>query len=171
MAEIWKDIKGYENLYQISTFGRVKSFPRKGTVKYIKILKQAKDSSGYSQVCLTKNKTKISKAIHKLVALHFIKGKKDKIQINHKDGNKENNNVINLEWVSQLENKKHAVINNLVSYGEKHHSAKLKQIDVLKIRRIKDFKNQELKKLTAKKYAVSIFTINDILKKRTWLHV
>lgn len=172
MKEIFKDIKGYEGLYQISNLGRIKSFSKKGGYNKEIFLKQSNDTSGYKQVCLTKNYNKKSFAIHRLVARHFMLNKNNKPQINHIDGNKQNNYINNLEFVTALENKKHASRLGLIAQGEKHHSAKLKEKDVVKIRSlIKDFKNTKLKKMMAKKYVVSIFAINDILKIRTWKHV
>lgn len=93
MKEIWKDCKGYEGKYQVSNLGRVWSI---GSQKY---LKGSYDKDGYIQVYLTaKNgKTKIEK-IHRLVALAFLDNPNNYPQVNHKDKNKQNNCVDNLEW-------------------------------------------------------------------------
>lgn len=117
--EIWKNIKGYEGLYQISNLGNVRSVPRiidsqfKGKpIKrevYEKILKKSSTKFGYDYVCLSKDgKTKKYK-IHRLVGEHFIPNLENKRTINHIDGNKHNNTVENLEWATYKENQQHAI--------------------------------------------------------------
>ena len=107
--EIWKDIKGYEGLYQISNLGRVKSFPRNGTIKQERILKQTIDNNGYLIVGLHKNNKAKKVCVHWLVADAFIpKGKEDEV-INHIDGNKLNNNLNNLERCSQKHNVRESI--------------------------------------------------------------
>ena len=108
MEEIWKDIEGYEGLYQISNLGRVKSFPRKGTqTKKEKILKEKRDKKGYCFVSLNNVGAKPYK-IHRLVAQAFIPNLENKPQINHIDGDKTNNRIDNLEWCNNSENQIHA---------------------------------------------------------------
>lgn len=90
--EFWKDIKGYEGLYQISNSGNVKS------LRTNKILKTNMNNCGYKQVILSyKGKIK-SKRIHRLVAEAFIPNPNNYQQVNHKDENKINNEANNLEW-------------------------------------------------------------------------
>lgn len=104
MKEIWKDVKEYEGLYQVSNTGKIKSFPRNGTIKQERILKQTKDNNGYLIVGLHKNNKQKKVCVHWLVADAFIpKRKKDEV-INHIDGNKLNNNLINLERCTQKHN-------------------------------------------------------------------
>ena len=100
MEEIWKDIEGYEGLYQISNKGRVKS------LKWGKerILKPGITSSGYLKVLLCKNGMIKHIKIHRLVANAFITNPENKPQVNHKDENKFNNSVNNLEWSTAKEN-------------------------------------------------------------------
>ena len=96
--EIWRDVVGYEGLYKVSNFGRIKSLPRNGTVKYERLLRQKVSNKGYCTVALSKhNKTKY-KSVHRLVAEAFLDNPKGLPLINHKDENKLNNYVDNLEW-------------------------------------------------------------------------
>jgi hypothetical protein len=94
LYEVWKDIPNYEGLYQISNRGKVKSFCRKNTI----ILKGEIDRNGYERVILCKGKQHKSWTIHRLVGLTFLSNPHNYPQINHKDENKLNNNVDNLEW-------------------------------------------------------------------------
>lgn len=112
MIEIWKDIEGYENSYQISNLGRVKSLGNKSNHKKEIILKQC-IIMGYKCVGLTKNSKMTIKKVHRLVANAFISNTYNKQQVNHKDGNKFNNCVNNLEWCTAKENSIHAVKNGL----------------------------------------------------------
>ena len=99
MEEIWKDIPNYEGLYQISNLGRVKSFPRKGThTKKERILKFAKSNKNYLIAMLTKHNKRKAKSVHRLVAEAFIPNPNNFPQVNHKDENRHNNCVDNLEW-------------------------------------------------------------------------
>lgn len=116
--EIWKSIKGYEGLYEVSNLGNVRSLDRVrkqynhngiATVKYKgRILKkQIKKGTNYHTVTLYDNdrKSKI-KSVHRLVAENFLENENKYPVINHKDGNKQNNNVNNLEWCTQSHNVK-----------------------------------------------------------------
>ena len=94
--EVWKDIKGYEGLYQVSSLGRVKSLP-KYHFNYCRILKPVK-TAGYLRVCLHKSFNQKDHLIHRLVAEAFIPNPANLPQVNHKDEDKNNNNVSNLEW-------------------------------------------------------------------------
>lgn len=114
--EIWKDIKGYEGLYQASNFGRIKRLeallPDKNGNKHYspeKILKPWKHKSGYQLIGLNKYGCRKAKLIHRIIAEAFIENPHDKPQINHKDGDKTNNCVSNLEWVTNSENQRHKI--------------------------------------------------------------
>lgn len=107
MEEIWKDIHGYEGLYQVSNLGRVKSLPRtvvtcNGFPRHCKgyVLAQTKSPKGYMLVALQKNSTSTTTSVHRLVAQLFIANPNNFPCVNHKDENKQNNIAENLEWCS-----------------------------------------------------------------------
>ena len=105
--EIWKDIPGHEGFYQISNFGRLKSFK---SDKNGRILKNTNKNGWYFTVVLqSKNKPTVTKRIHRLVAELFIPNPNNCKQVNHKDLNKQNNDFSNLEWVTEKQNALHAV--------------------------------------------------------------
>ena len=120
MNEIWKDVKGYEGLYQISDKGRVKSLQR--MVKKRKceeiIKKPSKLPKGYLRLGLCKNGTIKYYSIHRLVAEAFIPNPNNLPCVNHKDCNTSNNNVDNLEWINHKDNnsyKNHHLKRNISS--------------------------------------------------------
>lgn len=124
--EIYLGIKNYEDLYQISNLGNVKSLLKKRSCGKHKnviriydeiLLKKNKDKRGYEFVNLSKNGIQKTHTVHRLVAELFIKNKDNLIYVNHINGIKFDNNVLNLEWVSARENECHkqSQKNNLTS--------------------------------------------------------
>lgn len=132
--EEWRDIVGYEESYQVSNLGRVKSLARgifeingKQRVSKEKILKSKRISSGYRAVILYKDRKEKTMYIHRLVAQSFLQNDNNYTDVNHKDGNKENNCVENLEWVTRSYNIKHAYNAGLrKAYIDKAQEAALK---------------------------------------------
>lgn len=110
MTEEWRDIKGYEGKYQISNMGRVKSlhYHRGNNERVLKPRYPLPPQNEYGYVVLSKNNKIQHFYVHRLVAEYFVPNPEDKPYVNHKDGNKRNNNVENLEWVTPLENNLHA---------------------------------------------------------------
>ena len=117
--EEWRDIKGYEGKYQISDLGRIKSLNYRGNTNQEHILKLKEARNGYNQVQLYKNGKGVFYLIHRLVAQAFIPNPDNLPIVNHKDENKENNNVDNLEWCTYEYNNNYGTIN-------KRHSETMK---------------------------------------------
>lgn len=164
--EEFKPIKNYENSYQISNFGRIKSIPRNGTGHKEKILKFTITNCGYYRTCLSQNDIKKYISVHRLVAEMFVLDPLSKPHVNHKDGNKLNNNVDNLEWVTCSENHKHAFKLNLRdNKGDKASSRKLTSSD---IREIRGLKGKVLQKEIAKKYNITQSNISKIFSGVSW---
>lgn len=123
--EIWKDIKGYEGMYQVSNLGRVKSLERyrknnggSETLMPEKILKQGKLKRGYCRVELCKDAIRKPYLVHRLVAETFIDNPNNLPEINHKDECKENNIVDNLEWCDSKYNNNYGTHNQKVSVAK-----------------------------------------------------
>lgn len=111
--EIWRDITGYEGLYQVSNLGRVKSLKNKSNHKN-EVLLKPETSRGYKRVSLSKDDILTHHLLHRLVAQTFIPNPDNKPQVNHIDGNKNNNKSSNLEWCTASENRKHGVSIGLI---------------------------------------------------------
>ena len=144
MEEIWKDIEGYEGIYQVSNLGNVKSLNYRRTGKE-KMLKQIKDTGGYLLVKLSKNSKEKNFKIHRLVASVFIENPNNYKEINHKDECKTNNNVKNLEWCNHIYN---------MNYGSctKRRAEKYKKaIYCLETNKIYDSIKQTTEELNIKK--------------------
>ena len=102
MIEVWKDIKGYENKYQVSNTGKIKALNYRNTGKEREI--SMKNNKGYYEVALWKDSKRKMFLVHRLVAQMFIPNPDNLPQVNHIDENKTNNCVDNLEWCTQLYN-------------------------------------------------------------------
>jgi len=164
MEEVWKKVKGYED-YLISNFGNVKSL-KFGKEKILK----DRYKKGYKEVVLyTENKKPKYFSIHRLVALNFIENNNNNNTIiNHKDCNKSNNHIYNLEWCSNKGNTNHALKNNLILKGEKHPNCRLKDIEINEIKLLykdKIYNQCELaKKYNTKQNYISKIVNNKIRK-------
>jgi hypothetical protein len=165
-GEVWKPIPGYEGLYEASTEGRIRScYARMGWKKIIcnakYILKPNLVRGGYHAVNVWKDgKCKYAK-VHRLVASAFFGP--SNLCVNHKDGNKINNCVSNLEWVSVSENTRHAIH---VLKVPTQLSNKLSLSDVSEIKR--RLKRGEYQRVIAQSYGVKQAAISDIATGKTW---
>lgn len=164
----WKDIINYEGFYMVSSDGQVKSLqryvPHNGTMRLVKerILKQNTDKDGYKTVILQRLKDKKTVKIHRLVALHFICD--SNLVVNHKDTNKSNNNLYNLEFTTVKDNNLHARNNvkfNLIK-GKDHYRFKLTDEIKQEIKAMK--KSRVPNKVIAEKFNIHEITIYKVLK-------
>jgi hypothetical protein len=133
--EIWRDIQGYEGYYKISNYGNIISYEKKywiklnnsyGIKKEIKMKLRIKNN-GYESITLYKNTKKKYCLVHRLVAMTFIPNPENKPQINHIDGNKQNNHVNNLEWCTLSENVLHAF--NVLDSKERRNKMRINAIN------------------------------------------
>ena len=174
--EIWKSIKDFEGLYEVSNLGRVKSLARfvngknggkKPVPEVILIQRLEKE---YFKVGLWKNQKIKRFSVHRLVCEAFLSNSENKPQVNHKNGIKTDNRAENLEWVTLSENMIHAYKNNLlVRKGDKHSQNKLSVIDVFEIRKLlqQGLTQSEI----AQKYGVIRQTISCIKIGKSWSHI
>lgn len=172
--EIWKQIVNFENDYEISNMGNVRSKERRiiksngAIILYPqKIKKTFLQPHGYNSTCLCKNNILKYCLIHRLVAEAFIPNVYNKPQINHKNGIKNDNRVENLEWVTARENSIHSRKTGLnMNYGENHHKTKLKYSDVIEI-----FSSILGRKQLSEKFNVNRSTIARIQNGDYWSYI
>jgi len=170
--EIWKKIKGFEN-YEVSNYGNVKGLEIKTSFGCsYKILPERKmkpwsDKKGYLYIDISIFPNKKRFLLHRLVAITFIENTLNKPQINHKDGNKSNNHVSNLEWCTAKENLKHAVDTGLNKKdGIYNYNSKLLKEHVIEIRKMKGSQ-----KNIAKIYNVSQTCVSAIKRQKTYKNI
>ena len=161
--EIFKDIKEFEGLYQISNLGNVLN------VKTNKILSKRKYGCGYYGYALFKNKKRKEYKEHRLVAENFINNEFNLKLVNHINGIKTDNRVENLEWVTSHENHIHAMNLGLKAKGEGHGCSKLKMEDVYKIKTM--LKEGVPQRKISKLFNVGQSAITDINLGKTWKHL
>ncbi|MBR1807189.1 MAG: NUMOD4 motif-containing HNH endonuclease [Selenomonadaceae bacterium] len=169
--EQWRDVVGYEGLYQVSNRNRMKSF-RYGVEK-LHLTYPNKD--GYLKVGMTKDGKKKSFIFHVLVAQAFVPNPDGKPEVNHIDGNKQNNRPENLEWVTHHENMKHAWRNGLYEKvrGKRSPRAKITNDDDIRyIRRVYTPGHPEFgAKPLAKKFGLSTTAMQGIIHRITYKDV
>ncbi len=176
MTETWSKIKGEPEHFEVSTFGRMRRLAfvynrvHNGKmidvpVPEIELVGSRLSAKGYKRINFN-NKTR---QLHRVVAETFVSGQTaERNQVNHKDGNKLNNDISNLEWVSNQENRDHAVLNGLQARGAKV-SLKLSDKDVEAI--LNDLKAGKSQYAIAEEYAVCQQTISAINTGKTWTHL
>jgi hypothetical protein len=184
MDEIWEDIKGYEGRYQVSNMGRVKGLEKVyfsgANNKFRKVQPESILAGGmlrgYLGVLLYADgggrKGRKTKTVHRLVANAFIENPLNCPEINHKDGNKLNNCVDNLEWVTSKQNTLHAIENNLrhPSRGTSHGSSKLNESCIRIIRKLYHncgYTQQDI----ANVFQISRENIGWVVRNQSWTHV
>ena len=165
--ELWEDVFGYEDRFRISSHGRLYSKIS------CKILSQTISKTGYythGTKIGGRNGKAVCFKIHRLVAKAFLLNPEEKLYVNHKDGNKLNNLLSNLEWVTSSENSIHAHKNGFCTHpkGDMSKNSKLNQSIVEDIRREYSEEGVSQRSL-ASKYSVSKTTIQNILKFKRWV--
>lgn len=133
-VELWKDIKNFEGLYQVSNYGNIKALEKKiqysdGRIRTYKesLIKLQKNSKGYIIVGLTKNKIRSTHIVHRLVAETFLNNLDNFNEVNHIDENKNNNYYLNLEWCSRKYN------NDYSNITQKLNNSKKKRVNQLNL--------------------------------------
>lgn len=166
MTEVWRPVVGYEGLYEVSSFGRVKSLSKKwisGTGRTCLhdgiIMSLTKSPEGYPQLRLRKNKVATTHRVHRLVAEAFIPNPLQLRCVNHIDSNRENNLLENLEWATHQTNRNHALVSGFAKRGNDNPLTKLKDEDLLVIAHSNDGKSN---RYLAEQYGVSEALISKI---------
>ncbi len=171
-AEEWRAITepGFEGIYEVSSIGRVRRITDGGKYKAGRIFVGGHDSSGYPHVLLSNGKRVVTRKVHRLVAAAFLGPIPAGKQVNHKDRNRQNPRIENLEYVTPQENSIHGYLSPerkaAQPRGLKHHNCKLTEAAVRDIKR---------KRMTitasAVKYGISTVTVKHIRAGRAWAHV
>lgn len=169
MREIWKDIPGFEGLYQVSNHGNILS------VKRNKCRKIRKDKWGYSIIDLNKDSGQRRFFIHRLVAEAFIPNPGNLAEVNHIDGNKQNNRAENLEWCNHYTNIHHAFATGLMPHPLKPRKGKRTRGTKLTERQVEEIRSQYIHgdlmfgcKPLARRHGVTPTTIRQIIRQEIW---
>lgn len=171
MDEIWKAAHDLEGFYEISNHGNLRRiYATKNFPIIPSLLSPKKDSRGYVKATVYRDREKLTIRIHSLVALAFLGERPEGHQINHIDGNKENNLSSNLEYVTPSRNRGHAFeIGLQSSKGINHSQAKLCDEDVIEIRRL--YNTEIGQTQLARKYNLHQTTIFGIVRNKRWTHL
>ena len=183
-SEEWRPILGYEGVYSASSLGRVRRDLTTTRARSGSVLKASLNRGGYYVLCVSKDNVRVTRTVHKLVALAFLGPRPDGYTINHKDCTKTNNRAANLEYCTGLENMRHAVEHGLMSTGARHsalikprtvrgernHKHKLTAAQVREIRAKYQWRVYSANRL-AKEYGVAKPSILAIIHRVTWVHI
>jgi len=169
VQEEWRPVIGYERRYEVSNLGRVRSIARHVRARFGyrlmrgHVLVEQAQTSGYAKVFLGRGNTKY---VHRLAAEAFIPNPDGKDEVNHLNGDKRDNAVVNLEWVTPSENMMHAFRTGLMPRGEAMRAGK--KLTAHEVRTIRRTGTMLPKATLAKKYGVCPRTIRDIMTRETW---
>ena len=165
----WLWVPGYEGLYRVSDDGDVMHVAGRdsiGRYRDARALTPNATRTGYRKVSLSKNSVVWVTKVHKLVMLAFVGPRPDLMVVNHKDGDKANNTLANLEYVTVAENEAHALRNGLKPSHERHGQAKLTRDQVSECHRRSAL--GETHTSIAKDFSVHITTISNVVTGKTW---
>lgn len=172
-TEKWKWINGYRGYYKVSTWGRIKSVSRvvnrkdgSSFVTSARILSHQILDKGYHLIHLCRNKKRKALYVHRVVAEAFLSNPENLPEVNHDDGDKDNNRVVNLEWITHAGNQKHAAKNGLMASGERNGMSKLTARHVNMIR--KRLSAGESQSSIGRRYGVSQSTVSGIKSGLKW---
>lgn len=175
LAEKWKWVVGYEGLYRVSSFGRVRSVDRVVTNRHGwprsykgRILKLGKDSNSYLQVGLSKNGRSRYFFVHRLVLTAFVSPRPPGLQCRHMDGDSTNNRLGNLKWGTRQENYKDSIRHGTNACGERSGLTKLTWKKVRKIRRLYSTGNFSQTELGLR-FGITQASINYIVHNKRWI--
>ena len=175
-TEVWKDVKEFLGYYQVSNLGRYRSAERTvtfadGRVRTFesKILKPYISKQGYHIATLSYKGKNFKRRVHRMVAENFLEPVEGDVEVNHIDGDKLNNKVSNLEWISHSDNLTHFHANNNSNSGERNNLSVLKDKDIANIREMSS--NGVSSKEISLLYKVDYKTIWRIVTHQTWKYV
>lgn len=166
--EVWLPIPGFPD-YAVSDHGRVKRITDGRSTYAGKILKDGWQGRGYRIVSLSNRETGRTRLVHQLVMLAFVGPPPADMEINHKDGDKTNNRLTNLEYCTTAYNHAHAARTGLKARGEGHGESKLTERQVLDIRA--RVANGEHHNALAKEYGLAPRTVGEIIQRKWWKHI
>lgn len=169
MTEQWKSIQGFEGVYEVSNEGRVRRLAGAFGTSKTRVLKPKKHTGGYVCYGISLQGEVSYFTAHRLVAQAFLGERPEAMTVNHIDGNKLNNRIENLEYITQGENNLHAVRELGQRIGSKHYAAVLNEVAVINIKQnlLSKYTDTEIGKM----YEVSRSVIKQIRRGKNWKHI
>lgn len=169
MEEIWKDVPGYERIYEVSSLGNIRSLVSNKGIRRTKILSPSKSGRRYKSAVLYKDGLRTEVALHRLICMAFF-GPSEGKQVNHKNGDRFDNRIENLEYMTAQENTAHGrrILGKCV--GEKNGGAKITEKDVRDIRRRFELCASSFASM-GRQYGISEVQVARICKRQIWKHI
>ena len=170
--EEWRSVIGHEGWYSVSNFGRVRRDCGAPGARIGRMLGQRLNSEGYARVCLQRNGSKQERRVHCLVMAAFLGPPPAGMNVNHKNGKKNDNCLSNLEYTSVLQNVRHSIDvlgRSTWARGENHYCAKLNEKKVLELRRLRA--QGWTHRAIAGKLGVTESTIRKVIRRGSWKHL
>ncbi len=174
MEEIWKSVPGWEDRYEVSNLGRVRSLCHRGKPRWRPwLVKQGANGKGYCQVKLCRDSLVSSRQVHRLVAEAFLGACPDGRECAHLDGNPQNNQVSNLAWVTPKENMQHRDAHERTSWGESRPLSvfTVGEVVLMRLRHANGERRADIVRDIVSKKNCDPTVVRDILGFRTWKRV